>query len=82
MIQNPVCSFDAVYDMLSGFTEITIIRLNDNKKLYEGDLKDSITALDNYWALVVCSCGIYNNRTTGTLDIEVWDLTILEDPDL
>lgn len=83
MIQNPLCSFETVYHMLSGSNEIAVFRLNDSELLYKGDLKGAIKGLKtDYRNLVVVYNGVYINRTTGTLDIEVWDLTILEDPDL
>lgn len=83
MIQNPVCTFKTLYDIFGADTEITVIRLNDGKLLYKGDLDRSLRDLEvEYENLVIAYSGVYNNRSTGTLDIEVWDLTILEDPDL
>lgn len=79
MKPNHVCTFKTIYDILNPSTEIKVFRLNDDALLYQGDLTGFKA---NYNNLAVAYNGVYNNRTYGTIDIEVWDLSILEDPDL
>lgn len=88
MIKKPVIPLTLLFYLLEGSTDIEIIQLNGNsgrEVIYKGSnlkslvaLKDKLPSIDSD-ALVVPYSGIYNNRTTGRLEIEVWNLQELED---
>ena len=88
MIKKPVIPLTLLFYLLESSTDIEIIQLNGNsgrEVIYKGSnlkslvaLKDKLPSIDSD-ALVVPYNGIYNNRTTGRLEIEVWNLQELED---
>ena len=78
MLNNPICSLHTLYDVLSPGTLVVVERLNDDTIVYDGELRDLITDLENSDSYVVAYNGIYNNALTGHLEINTWDLSFME----